>query len=125
MNIFTYRLTYLAISIALIFCAAWWMHRSGRILLSDTFSANPELANSINRSIGIGYFLFMFGYLVVTESWGQSLFSDLAILPQVGCIQIGFLCLVLGGMHFLHIFILSRLVYRARRCTSHRDSMLA
>lgn len=125
MSVFTYRLTYLVISVALIFCAAWWMHRSGRILLSDTFSAKPELANSINRSIGIGYFLFMFGYLVVTESWGQSLFSEPTILPHIGCVQIGFLCLVLGGMHFLHIFILSRLVSTVRCRTSHRDSILA
>jgi hypothetical protein len=125
MNIFTYQLTYLLIKIALIFCAAWWMHRTGRILLSDTLSVNPELANSVNRSIGIGYFLCMFGYLVITETWGQSLFSTPAIIPQVGCVQIGFLCWVLGVMHFLHIFIVSRLVSTVRRSTSNRDSMLA
>jgi len=125
MNVFSYRLTYVAISVALTACAAWWMHRNGRILLADTFSANRELANSINRLIGVGFFFFMFGYIVVTQGQGQSILTAPAILPEVGFIQIGFVCVVLGMMHFLHIFILSRLIARVRGGTYHRDSILS
>jgi hypothetical protein len=125
MNVFTYRLTYVVLSIALTTLAAWRMHRSGRILLAGTFSANRELADSINRSIGAGFFFFMFGFIVVTQGQGESVLAAPAILPGLGLIQIGFVCVVLGVLHFLHIFILSRLVAGIYGRAYHRDSTLS
>ena len=125
MNVLTYRLTYVVLSTVLTALAAWRMHRSGRILLADTFSAHRELADSINRSIGAGFFFFMFGFIVVAQGQGESILTAPAILPESGLIQLGFVCLVLGAMHFLHIFLLSRLVARIRGCAYHSDSILS
>ena len=100
-------LVYLAISIGLTVWVARTLHKNGRTFLVDAFHGNGELADSVNHLLVIGFYLINLGYVslalktndVLTDS-GQSI----ELLSR----KVGFVLLVLGGMHFFNMHLIAK-----------------
>ncbi len=106
-SILTYAL-YVPMTIGLTIWVANTLFANGRVFLVDIFHGNELMADSVNKLLVVGFYLINIGYAVYT----------LRILGEIGNVQqvieklslkIGAIILILGGMHFMNLFILFRL----------------
>jgi hypothetical protein len=103
---------YLTISIALTIWVAHTLVRHGRIFLVDTFLGNELLADSVNRLLAVGFYLINIGYVSLALKYGDKP-ADLAQTIETLSTKVGLVLLVLGAMHFLNLYIFSRLRRKA------------
>ena len=103
---------YLAISICLTIWVARTLFHNGRIFLVDVFHGNESLADSVNHLLVVGFYLINFGYVTLALKLGydvQNARGSIEALSQ----KVGWVLLVLGGMHFFNLFVFSRIRRRA------------
>ena len=98
---------YLAISLVVTVWVARTLHKRGRVFLVDSFHGNTELADSINHLLVVGFYLVNIGFV------GLALRSDSVLQNQRQAIEmlsekLGWVLMILGGMHFMNIYIFSR-----------------
>lgn len=100
---------YAATSLGLIVWLARTLGRNGQVFLEDVFRDRPQLAESINRLLVVGFYLINLGYAAVMLEGGVagSLRQGLEALAT----KLGWLLLSLGIMHFMNMFVF----YRIRR----------
>jgi hypothetical protein len=101
--ILTYSI-YLFVSIAVTMVVARVLFKNGRVFLVDIFHGNELLADSVNRLLLVGFYLINIGYvsLALEESY---LIENLQVVMERLSYKLGIIILILGGMHFLNIFI--------------------
>jgi hypothetical protein len=109
--VWTY-LSYLLISIALTIWVARTLFKNGRIFLVDSFLGNEPLADSINHLLVVGFYLINFGYVTLALK-SDSKPDDLQGVLETLSTKIGWVLLILGGMHFFNLFIFSKMRKRA------------
>ena len=111
-HIVTTYSVYLTISIAITIWVAKTIHKNGRVFLVDSFLGNEPLADSVNRLLVVGFYLVNIGFITLFLRSGlkphnlQSIFEALSS-------KIGIVLMVLGFMHFLNIYIFSKMRKRA------------
>ena len=103
---------YLAISIALTVWVAHTLHKNGRIFLVDVFHGNEPLADSVNHLLVVGFYLINFGYVSLALKLGYDVRNAREGIEALSW-KIGMVLVVLGGMHFCNLYILSRMRRRA------------
>lgn len=108
---YTY-LVYLGISIALTIWVARTLHKNGRVFLVDVFHGNEPLADSVNHLLVVGFYLINFGYVSLALKLGYIVTSTQESIEALS-VKVGWVLLVLGGMHFFNLFIFSRMRRRA------------
>jgi len=113
------------VSVVITLLAGWGMRRNTRVILADSFAGNPKLAGSIQNTVSLGFYLFMFGELVLANGPFNNYSTDVAMMIWEGCLKIGFMCLVLGTLHFVVLFLVTRIGNKARRNAANGDSILA
>ena len=111
-------LIYLVISINLTVWVARTLHKRGAIFLVDAFRGNAELAASVNHLLVVGFYLINTGFVCL------ALRSDAVITDWLSAVEmlsnkLGLVLLILGGMHFLNLYVFSRVRQRGavRRAT--------
>jgi len=116
--IFSY-ITYLLVTIVLTVWVAKTLFKNGKVFLVEIFHGNKELADSVNNLLLTGFYLINIGYAVYTlqihegvGNW-QDVFEKLSI-------KIGLIILILGGMHFLNLYIFFNLRKRASNSVVNR-----
>lgn len=111
--ILTYAI-YLLVSISLTVWVAKVLFNNGRIFLVDIFHGNAPLADSVNRLLLVGFYLINIGYisLALKES---GLITDARVVVEVLSYKLGFIILILGGMHFINLTIFFKLRNRAQQ----------
>src|SRR5438067_5591724 len=109
---YTY-LAYLAISAALTVFVARTLYKNGRIFLVDTFHGNEPLADSVNHLLVVGFYLVNIGYVTLALRTSRVLNNPRDAIELVSD-KIGVVLLVLGCMHFLNVYIFSRMRKRNR-----------
>jgi hypothetical protein len=109
--VWTY-LIYLSLSILLTVWVAQTLHANGRIFLVEAFSGNEPLADSINHLLVVGFYLINIGYVALALKEGSAPQDIRGVLETLSS-KIGVVLLVLGGMHFFNLFVLSRMRRRA------------
>lgn len=107
-------LLYIAISIAVTVWVGRTLFKNGRVFLVDAFAGNRELADSVNHLLVVGFYLINIGYVSLALKLGPRPGDAVAAL-EVLCTKIGWVLLVLGGMHFFNLFVFSRMRKRALR----------
>jgi hypothetical protein len=107
-------LSYLAISIALTVWVARTLHRSGRVFLLDAFRGNPELTDSVNQLLVVGFYLINVGYIALALKTTDPLTNFREVI-ELESSKIGVVLLILGGMHFFNMFVLARMRRRTTR----------
>ena len=105
--------TYLVISIALTIWVARVLFKNGRIFLVDIFHGNAALADSVNQLLVVGFYLINSGYICLALTETQSI-SSAQMVIEVLSFKLGWIILILGGMHFLNLFIFFKLRNRAK-----------
>src|SRR5688572_7490789 len=105
-------LLYLAISVAITIWVAKTLHKNGRIFLVDSFAGNEALADSINHLLVVGFYLINIGYVSLALRLGEKA-ADLQGLLEALSTKVGVVLLVLGAMHFLNLYVFSKMRRRA------------
>ena len=106
------HLAYLAISIAITVWVARTLHRNGRVFLVDCFHGNTELADSINHLLVVGFYLINVGFVSLALRFGVTAGIPQEALESLST-KIGLVLLVLGGMHFFNLAVLTTCRRRA------------
>jgi len=111
--ILTY-VVYLLVSIALTVWVAKVLFKNGRIFLVDIFHGNSELADSVNKLLVVGFYLVNIGYMsLALKEYGS--IASMQVVVEVLSYKVGWIILILGGMHFLNLVIFFKLRNRAKR----------
>jgi hypothetical protein len=115
-TIWTY-LAYLAISVALTIWVARTLHKNGRVFLVDSFLGNADLADSVNHLLVVGFYLVNIGFVTLALKHGDHA-TDTQTALEILSSKVGLVLVVLGAMHFLNLYVFSRLRRRAmlNRC---------
>ncbi len=99
---------YLSISITVTVWVARTLHRNGRLFLVDAFLGNEALADSVNHLLVVGFYLINIGYVALMLKAGIKPISTTEAFEFCST-KVGTVLLVLGGMHFFNLYVLSRL----------------
>jgi TRAP-type C4-dicarboxylate transport system permease large subunit len=111
--VWTY-LTYLSASLAITVWVARTLHRNGRIFLVDAFHGHEALADSVNHLLVVGFYLVNVGFVTLALK-EEKLPIDLRTAIELLSSKIGLVLIVLGAMHFMNMYVFSRLRRRAMR----------
>jgi len=111
--ILTYAV-YLTISIALTIWVARVLFNNGRIFLVDIFHGNTELADSVNKLLVVGFYLINIGYMSLALK-EAGFIPNIQVVVEVLSFKLGWIILILGGMHFLNLAIFFKLRNRAQQ----------
>lgn len=103
---------YLAISIGLTVWVAQTLFKNGRIFLVEVFHGNEALADSVNHLLVVGFYLINLGFVCLALQSGYVVHDAREVFEALST-KIGFVLLILGGMHFMNLFIFSRMRRRA------------
>ena len=103
---------YLVISITLTVWVAIVLSTNGRVFLIDSFLENERLADSVNQLLVVGFYLINLGYVTLALRYGEKP-VDLPGAIEVLSTKIGIVLLVLGLMHFVNLYIFTKMRRRA------------
>lgn len=104
---------YLVLTIGLTIWVASTLFKNGKVFLVDIFSGNQEFANSVNRLLVVGFYLINLGFAISSLDAIGSV-NDLADLFIRVSKRVGIITLVLGGMHFLNMYVFFQIRNNAR-----------
>ena len=110
-TVITYAV-YLTLSVALTLWVGRTLFRGGRIFLVDVFDGNAELADSVNRLLVVGFYLINLGYVSLALRLSGEVVDAQSSIEALS-VKMGFVLLVLGGMHFFNLYMLSTVRRRA------------
>lgn len=100
-------LVYAAVSIVLTVWLAKVLGDSGRVFLERVFPADPEFASAVNRLLVVGFYLVNLGYACLHLAGGHAVDPRSAL--ETLSTKLGWLLLVLAGMHFANLFVFHRI----------------
>jgi len=100
-------IAYLFISIAMTIWVANTLSKNGRVFLVDSLLGNETLADSINHLLVVGFYLINIGFILLSLKT-QGLVVNLRESIEFLSIQIGFVLLVLGVLHFANIILIAK-----------------
>jgi hypothetical protein len=103
---------YLAVSVALTIWVARTLHRNGRLFLVRAFHGDEQLADSINHLLVVGFYLVNIGWVTLALRYGIRV-PNLAGVFETLSVKLGFVSVLLGGMHFLNLYLFNRMRHRA------------
>jgi hypothetical protein len=104
-------LSYLLISVGLTAWVARTLFRNGQVFLDDALGSE-RLARSVNHLLVVGFYLLNLGYATVAIRVANEVSSPSSAIETLS-VKIGLVLLVLGGVHFANLYVLSR--FRRRR----------
>lgn len=105
--ILTYSL-YLGISIGLTIWVAGTLSKNGRVFLVDCFHGNEQLADSVNQLLVVGFYLVNLGFVSRFLKLGVEVLTPQDVFEALSS-KLGVVLLVLGGMHFFNLLVLTKL----------------
>jgi hypothetical protein len=105
---------YLTLSVILMVWVAQTLHRNGRIFLVDSFQGNEALADSVNHLLVVGFYLINIGYVCFALKYTGDLFSLREVMEGLS-LKMGWVLLILGGMHFFNLWVLNGMRKRGLR----------
>ncbi len=105
--ILTYAV-YLAVAIPVTIWVARTLHKNGAIFLVDCFDGNEEMAKSVNHLLVVGFYLINIGFVALYLKLAEQVTTGAGVFEAVSA-KLGVVLLVLGGMHFLNLFVFSRI----------------
>ncbi|MEM6260771.1 MAG: hypothetical protein AAGC44_08570 [Planctomycetota bacterium] len=106
-TVLTYTI-YLFLSIGVTVWVARTLHRNGRVFLVTAFHGDESLADSVNHLLVVGFYLINFGWVTLALKAGIAPQNPAEVFELISY-KIGVVLLVLGGMHFLNIYVFNRM----------------
>jgi hypothetical protein len=111
--VYTYAV-YLLLSVGLTAWVAHTLFKNGRIFLVESFGGNETLADSVNHLLVVGFYLINIGYVSLALRFGGQAATIQEAIEYLST-KVGIVLVVLGGMHFMSLFIFSRLRRKSLR----------
>ena len=112
------RIIYLAISILITVFVARTLHKHGRPFLIDVFGGNERIADAMNRLLVVGFYLVNIGLALWSVRYGDVAMNLRASIEHLST-KIGWVLLILGGMHIFNVVVLSAI--RRRKLAEPRE----
>jgi hypothetical protein len=112
-------IVYVLISVNLTIWVARTLHKRGAIFLVDAFHGNAELAASVNHLLVVGFYLINIGFVSLALKSNAVITTSRSAIEMLSD-KLGWVLLILGGMHFFNLFVFSRIRSRARNHYSVR-----
>ena len=109
-------LLYLVWSVGTTIWVARTLHKNGRVFLVDAFGGSAELADSVNHLLVVGFYLINVGFVALALRSDAKPY-DLVAAIEFFSTKIGWVLVVLGGMHFFNLYVFSRI--RRRGMLAH------
>jgi hypothetical protein len=106
-------IVYVLISVNLTIWVARTLHKRGAIFLVDAFHGNAELAASVNHLLVVGFYLINIGFVSLALKSNAVITTSRSAIEMLSD-KLGWVLLILGGMHFFNLFVFSRIRSRAR-----------
>ncbi|MCJ8312724.1 MAG: hypothetical protein HRU38_10615 [Saccharospirillaceae bacterium] len=103
-------IAYLFISIAMTIWVARTLSKNGRVFLVDSFVGNEVLADSVNHLLVVGFYLINMGFILLSLK-SQNNIEDLRACIEFLSVQVGFVLLVLGALHFTNVMVIAKWRY--------------
>ena len=103
---------YIAISVGLTVWVARTLVRNGRVFLVDVFHGDESMADSVNHLLAVGFYLINLGYVTLALKVGYDVTSARGSIEALSQ-KVGWVLLVLGGMHFFNLYVFSRIRRRS------------
>jgi len=108
-------LGYLVVSVALTIWVARTLYRNGQVFLDEALG-DERLAKSVNHLLVVGFYLINLGYVALALKVTGRV-GDVTQAVESLSVKLGLVLLVLGGLHFFNLFVLSR--FRRRQQLHH------
>ncbi|MDF3819331.1 ankyrin repeat domain-containing protein [Leptospira sp. 96542] len=105
-------LIYTFLSIIITIWVARTLSKNGKVFLVDAFK-DGELANSVNHLLVVGFYLINFGYITIALKIGLKPRDNVEAIEILSS-KLGFVILILGGMHFFNLYLFGRLRKRTQ-----------
>jgi hypothetical protein len=110
----TVYILYLLISVVLTIVTATILARSGRIFLTHMLGGDEALGQAISRLLAVGFYLLNLGFVILAMRDTGSVHSTQQAV-QVLATKLGEAVLVIGALHLINVFALTRVGRRAGR----------
>ena len=114
MGMVTVYILYLLISVVLTIVTATILARSGRIFLTHMLGGDEALGQAISRLFAVGFYLLNLGFVILAMRDTGSVHSTQQAV-QVLATKLGEAVLVIGALHLINVFALTRVGRRAGR----------
>lgn len=121
-SILTYAF-YLIISIALTIWVSKVLFKNGRVFLVDIFHGNTELADSVNKLLVVGFYLINIGYMSLAMKEADTITGAQWVI-EILSYKLGWIILILGGMHFLNLIIFFKLRTKAQHSKAAQEHFM-
>lgn len=109
-------ISYLGISVALTIWVARTLQHNGRVFLVESFR-NPEMGDSVNRLLVVGFYLINIGFVSLFLSLGDMPTTSSEAIRFVST-KVGIVLLLLGVLHFASMFNIARIRSRSKRSSN-------
>jgi len=103
---------YMIVSGAMTVWVARTLSKNGLVFLVDSFAGNKALAESVNHMLVVGFYLINLGYILLALQSNQepaSLRDSIEFLSK----KIGYVLVVIGGLHFFNMYVIAKWRNRA------------
>lgn len=98
---------YIFVSVLITVVVSRTLSKNGEIYLIDGFNGDEQLAKSVNHMLVVGFYLLNLGFVLLRLQASSGLVSLDQLLLYIAN-NIGVVMFILGGMHFLNMFLIHR-----------------
>jgi hypothetical protein len=98
-----FYLIYAATAVTLVIFLARTLHKNGQVFLDEAFD-QPDLAQSVNQLLVIGFYLLNLGYALIVYQLQPS-YGSLTLAFNELVAKLGILLLSLGVIHLLNMLV--------------------
>ena len=112
MTVTTYVI-YLLVAVPLTIWVARTLSRNGRIFLVDVFHGNEDFADAVNRLLVVGFYLVNLGFVTLFLRADKVVVDARGVFDQLS-VKLGFVMLVLGGLHLTNVWIFNKIRNRSQ-----------
>jgi len=104
LNILAY-IIYLLITIVIIIYVGRVCYTNGGVFIQNLLKQDTALANQVNKSLLLGYYLLNIGYCSITIISWNTIETSLNLI-EVLSIKVAFIILIIAVMHYINIIVL-------------------
>ena len=112
MGMVTVYILYLLISVVLTIVTATILARSGQVFLTHMLGGDEALGQAISRLFAVGFYLLNLGFVILAMRSTGSVHST-GHAVQVLSTKLGEAALVIGVLHLVNVYALTRVGRRA------------
>ncbi|MFC5049771.1 hypothetical protein ACFPK9_03980 [Rubritalea spongiae] len=104
---------YIIACIGLTVWVANTLHQNGRVFLIEAFRGDEERADAVNHLLKVGFYLINVGFFLLFLKTGERPEGFVGAIEYCAT-KLGFVTLVLGGMHFFNMYNFDKMRKKGR-----------